>query len=376
MRNGPTSNTNLSVDSFTRSTGITRTTGPTPGPRERAALAYLVRHGLEYGTRRGERVPRIPDDVTRIEGAPVAPVVLPVYGPNRADHTRCLSRLSSMGRTSVLPTFGAPRETISERTRRYDVDDRTSRDLEAQADALLRDAGFDVERVDVIDAWTRLPEVSPDSVAFRGAARFRPHAVHTSERAVTSDRIVTRADGKKVRRAGTPRGVWDTGVPGVQMVRPSVALARTTIVTRWETKVIDGQTTKVPTSKVTYLGCEGSGWQGRKIRHAVKVARPVGTAKRGPIGRTPWAMETKHVIQAWKKATDDQRARAIALRSALVADGQMTLTSGATLVIDGQSSTSQTTTDRTRVRVLIDDRPADRGFTLVDVVRRAVLAER
>ena len=305
------------------------------------------------------------------------------YHPTRADYTRCLSRLSSMGRTSILPTFGAPRETISERTRRYDVDDRTSRDLEAQADAILRADGFDVERVDVIDVWTRLPEVSPDAVAYRGAIRFRPHAVHSSERAVTNDRIVTRADGKKVRRAGTPRGVWDTGVPGVQMVRPSVVLARTTIVTRWDTVTLEGPTwsgrplvAKVPADRVTFIGCDGPAWHGRKARKVAKVARPAGTAKRGPIGRTPWAMETKHVIQAWKKATDDQRARAIALRSALVAEGQMTLASGATLVIDGQSSTSQTTTDRTRVRVLIDDRPADRGFTLVDVVRRAVLAER
>lgn len=298
------------------------------------------------------------------------------YHPNRADYTRCLSRSTSMGRTSILPTFGAPRETISERTRRYDVDDRTSRDLEAQADAILRADGFDVHRVDVIDVWTRLPEVSPDAVAYRGAIRFRPHAVHSSERAVTDPTTSVRADGRTVNRKGTARGLWDTGTPGTEIERRSLVLARTTIVTAWETKVIDGRTTKMPTSKVTYLGCEGSGWQGRKIRHAVKVARPVGTAKRGPIGRTPWAMETKHVIQAWKKATDDQRARAIALRSALVAEGQMTLTSGATLVIDGQSSTSQTTTDRTRVRVLIDDRPADRGFTLVDVVRRAVLAER
>lgn len=278
---------------------------------------------------------------------------------------RHMSRLTSMSRLGdsacQLPQYGAPRETMSARGRRYDLDDRTSRDLEAAADAILRDAGDDVHRVDVIDRWTYRPEVAPDRVAYRGAVRYRPHACHRSERIVTGPRTIARADGRVITRKGTERLLIDSGVPGAEVL---VTLARTSIA--------------FPSgARVHLFGCVGRGWYGRRIVVMPKVTRRDETGQ-SIIGRpkvSTWAAAPTSIAARWKKATDEQNARAIAYRTSLVADGTLVLDSGAVLVIDGQSSTSEATTDRTRVRVLIDDRPTDRGYSLLDVVRRAVLAD-
>ena len=277
---------------------------------------------------------------------------------------RHMSRLTSMSRLGDsardLPQYGAPRETMSARGRRYDLDDRTSRDLEAAADAILRDAGDDVHRVDVIDRWTYRPEVSPDRVAYRGAVRYRPHACHRSERIVTGPRTIARADGRLITRKGTETVLIDSGVPGTEVL---VTLARTSI-------------TLPSGARIHLFGCVGRGWHGRRVVVMPKVTRRDETGQ-SIIGRpkvSTWAAAPTSIAARWKKATDEQNARAIAYRTSLVTDGTLVLDSGAVLIIDGQSSTSEATTDRTRVRVLIDDRPTDRGYSLVDVVRRAVLA--
>lgn len=271
-----------------------------------------------------------------------------------------LSRLGEPARD--LPQYGAPRETMTVQARRYDVDDRVSRELEAAADAILRAAGDDVHRVDVVDRWTFRPEVSPDRVAYRGAVRYRPHACHRSERIVTGPRTVARADGRLITRKGTECLLIDSGVPGTEVL---VTLARTSI-------------TLPSGARVHLFGCTGRGWHGRRVLVMPKATSrdQAGHAigKRGPA-RSVWSIAETNVRSRWSKATDEQRARAIAYRTALVADGTFTLTSGAVLVVDGQSSTSEPTTDRTRVRVIIDDRPTDRGYSLVDVVRRAALVD-
>jgi len=295
---------------------------------------------------------------------------------------RHMSRLTSMSRLGdsacQLPQYGAPRETMSERGRRYDIDDRTSRDLEAAADAILRAAGDDVHRVDVIDRWTYRPEVAPDRVAYRGAVRYRPHACHRSERIVTGPRTIARADGRLITRKGTERLLIDSGTPGTEVL---VTLARTSI-------------TLPSGARLHLFGCVGRGWHGRRVVVMPKVTRRDETGRHRAaqldwlakcmlsggesiIGRpkvSTWAAAPTSIAARWKKATDEQNARAIAYRTSLVADGTLVLDSGAVLIIDGQSSTSEATTDRTRVRVLIDDRPTDRGYSLLDVVRRAVLA--
>lgn len=260
-----------------------------------------------------------------------------------------------------LPAYGAERETIGVTARRFDVDDRTSRDLEREADALLRADGFPVDRVDVIDMWTRLPEIAPDRVAFRGQARFRPHACHVSERSVTGPRTIVRADGTTQQRKGTERTLVDTGTPGTEV---PVVLARTTI------KRADG-------SRVVLIGCTGRGWHGRRIVLTPKVTRR-DESGRAVIGRpvgSIWTVDASNVRRRWVKATADQQARAIALRTALVTDGSLVL-SGVTLVLDVDASVSVPTTDRTKVRALVDGADAPRGesFALVDAVRRAALS--
>lgn len=235
-------------------------TGPTPGPRELAALAYLIRHGIEYGPRRGERVPRIADEYrTEPNAATMREVHAAMYpeayrtesSKAEGDRVRGLSAQID----GPLPSYGVDRETISERARRYDIDDRVSRDLERAADAILKAdiaaalergevPAFTFDSPDVVDRWTLRPEVAPDAAAYRGAAHYRAPAIHRSERRHSLKR------SERFFIAST------TDVARVSLYRTSIKRA-------------DGTT-------VVYFGCVGPDYYGRKVIVQPKVKRSNG----------------------------------------------------------------------------------------------------
>lgn len=240
----------------------------TIGPRERATLGYLIRHGIEYSTRRGPRVPRIPDvprgSIERPDWRMIEAHRGTYPDAYRTDDSsvegarvRELSAIASA--SGVLPTYAVDRETISERVRRYDIDDRVSRDLERVADAILRADGYNVDAVDVVDRWTLFPEVTPDTAAYRGAAHYRAPAIHRSARKV----------GRK--------SVFVHGPYGTRIL-----LAATRI------KRADGTT-------VLYLGCVGPTYAGRKI---IVQPRVKGTG-RGRTASTIWSLAPQSVKQRW-----------------------------------------------------------------------------
>lgn len=306
--------------------------------------------------------------------------------------------LSTLGQPArALPGYGADRPTMSVQGRRYDLDDRVSRDLEAAADRLLADAGYDHVRLDVIDRWTFRPEVSPDRVAFKGAVRFRPHACHTSDAKITrvGDRKRTvNADGsvtygRSVRTLTHSRGEHADGSkrrPWHQQVsrctpRIFVAGSEGTSITWLPRTTI----TRPDGTVVRFRGCSEHmawhapiSWRERFIgsRHVTTV-RHTSSARVGRPEGSVWSIDARNVRNRWKKATEDQRARAISYRTTLVVDGVMVLSDGVRLVIDSDPSVNVPNTDRTRVRVMLGDTVASgESFALVDVVRRAVLAER
>lgn len=306
--------------------------------------------------------------------------------------------LSTLGQPArALPGYGADRPTMGVQGRRYDIDDRVSRDLEMEADRLLADAGYDHVRLDVVDRWTFRPEVSPDRVAFKGAVRFRPHACHTSDGKVTrigdrkrtrnadgtitygrSVRVLTHsrgenADGSKRRPwhqqvsrctprvfVAGPEGTSITWLPRTSITRPDGTAVRFRGVSEhaaWHAPI---------TWRERFIGSRHT----TMVRHG-SSARPA----HRPLGSV-WSIDARNIRNRWKKATDEQIARAMAYRTSLVVDGSLILASGATLVIDSDPSVAMPSTDRTRVRVMFGETIAPgESFALVDVVRRAALVD-
>lgn len=327
-------------------------TGPTPGPRELAALAYLIRHGIEYGPRRGERVPRIADEYrTEPNAATMREVHAAMYpeayrtesSKAEGDRVRGLSARID----GSLPSYGVDRETISERTRRYDIDDRVSRDLERAADAILRADGFQFDSTDVVDRWTLRPEVAPDAAAYRGAAHYRAPAIHKSERKHSLKRT------ERFFIAST------TDVARVSLYRTSIKLA-------------DGTT-------VVYFGCVGPDYYGRKVIVQPKVkqanGRPTVNLWGAPAAtvRSRWARLLKGGSKREPIAPDVVAALVETERhamSTLATRGRVTLF-GATL--DAAHDRSVNGRSMVTVRHSEDSRP-----TMTDVdtlaVRRAILS--
>ena len=283
------------------------------------------------------------------------------YAPDRTgvlagDHYRTQSAGSTFSRLGepahALPIYGADRETLSERVRRYDLDDRTSRDLERAADDFLRANGFgsEVLATDVVDRWTMLPEVTPDRVAYRGAAHFKPRAVHSSERRI----------GRR-----TEQVLIDTGTPGTELL---VTLAATRI-----KRTADGAT-------VLYRGCVGIGYHGRKV---IVTPRVKGTG-RGRRKSAVWSLKPASVRQRWSvmcSGGTPKRPVAPDVIAALLAaerDALATLTSEGRVIVHG--ATLDAAHDRSvngRSRVIVratDDAPATMTDDTGVAVRRALLA--
>lgn len=366
--NGPTSLNNLPVDMSHRATHIARHAGPTPGPRERATLAYLIRHGIEYGTRRGPRVPRIPDVPShRIEHPdPMARALHAFAYPDayRADDSalvgesyRIQSRQTMAG---TLPTYGADRPTIGERVRRFDLDDRTARDLEREANALLR-ADYearceglpdDAERpeqlhrtLDIVDRWTLYPETIADAAAYRGEPRVKPRPIHASEQRM-SDK--------------TERHAFPTGIVTLNVTRITRA---------------DGTT-------VRYFGCTGVGYFGRKV--IVKPTRGTGRPVGRPTVANLWTMPAATVRTRWARMLKGGSKRepigadVIERCTTTERETVAALVHGARVVVHG--ATLDSCPDRSlngRAQVIVRGVP-DRAPTMVEdsvtAVRRAILA--
>lgn len=283
------------------------------------------------------------------------------YAPDRTgvlagDHYRTQSAGSTFSRMGdpahTLPIYGADRDALSERVRRYDLDDRTSRDLERAADDFLRSHGFgsEVLATDVVDRWTLLPEVTPDRVAYRGAAHFKPRAVHSSERRI----------GRR-----TEQTMIDTGTPGTELL---VTLAATHI-----KRTADGVT-------VLYRGCVGRGYYGRKVIVAPRV-KGTGSGRRKSA---VWSLKPASVRQRWAvmiAGGTPKRPVAPDVVAGLLAaerDALATLTRDGRTIVHG--ATLDAAHDRSvngRSRVIVratDDAPATMTDDTGIAVRRALLA--
>jgi hypothetical protein len=266
----------------------------------------------------------------------------------QGDHYRALSARLSLA-TERVSTYGAERPTITERARRYDLDDRTSRDLEREADRLLRadgwtDMGSDgrpvdpVVMVDIVDIWTMRPMVNPDRVAFRGVARVKVKPCHRSDRHTTNRNRVFMVDS--------------------QGEAFSLTLARTSITHPDGRVIVDhGLPNMAPLShaaRMTVL-------QDRRIAGTLPTwltygHRTVGT-KREAKPATTLTQSERTVRRLWSAATDEQRAAQVAMRSQLLADGHLTI-GEVTFAVEWSDAVRRTTTRQTRVIGIAHDSDA------------------
>lgn len=285
-------------------------------------------------------------------------------GADESDRTRVKARETMSA--DRLPTYGIDRPVTRETTRRYDLDDRTSSGLEREADRILRAAGFDVHRVDVVDQWTRMPEVAPDSVAFRGVARRRvadPRPVATGKvRTCDGAPMVRIVSSVRSERAVGTRTVmvWHPQAAGMLDMLPRIVLART-------------QITRADGTRVVYIGCAGDGYSGRKL--VMPITRGTratlgATARPGRRTMTAWGMSPTSVRTAWRKADQATRDHAQTLAARLLADDTLHLASGATIETWADGSTGRHA--RVMIRRHADDtRPVVMPET--EALRRAAL---
>lgn len=241
-----------------------------------------------------------------------------------------ISRPVQRSLSDVVVSAGNARPKLTERAHRYDHDDRLSWELERAADDLLKSAGDldswgighdeTLTRLDIVDRYTRKPQVAPDAIARGGIPRY----VETSHRYHARPIV---------------EGAYMVDSLGI-CTRP-LAEFRTDATGR------------------------GYGWIGH--RRIVVESRGKTASTRGRKFHAMTANDGS-VRRRWAKATDEQRAIAQALRTRLVADGSA-------IVQGARVSIVPTPTERVIVQTSEQgDRVAEGSFTLDQYVRRVALS--
>lgn len=231
--------------------------------------------------------------------------------------------------------------------------DRDAWNLERQADAILRDAGEHVVRLDVRDARTHLMTVTPDRVAYRGTP------VHTlPESAAEARAIGTRTHRIRVRhhKSGTRTAAsWRLVTPADALPRARRAPLHATTVdldAAWADAML-GRTVWCAVTELETVQLRGarSTWSIIGHRPAVRLedrierrtarrraASAASGVKRGRPASHPLSLNERSLRRRWAAATPEQADRARIIVDILTTTTpDTTLTAGAVsiTVIDG-----------------------------------------
>ena len=229
----------------------------------------------------------------------------------------------------------------------FTVADRFAWDLEAAADALLREAGETVHRLDVRDGATRLMTVAPDRLAYRGVPTSVLPASADESRAVSyrRARVKVRHTVQGPRRVTRPDVVSADYRTDPDEVWADVMLGRAHLIRRTECETIQLRRGKRIRIIGHRPGTRMDDAQTRRIRKrsaARATARAEGKAR--PAGRpaaNPLTAGTSTLRRHWAAASDAQRAAAdalVALLTTTTAEHVLPTTVGHVLIVDAQVS--------------------------------------
>ena len=232
--------------------------------------------------------------------------------------------------------------------------DRDAWNLEAQADAILREAGEHVVRLDVRDARTHLMTVTPDRVAYRGtpvhtlpesasdarAIGTRSHRVRVRHhkngtRTAASWRLVTSADAlPRARRAPLHASTVDLDAAWADALIGRTMWAQ---VTELETIQLRGaRRTYSIIGRRPAVRLEDRVERRTRKRREARADTPV---KRGRPAAHPLALSDRTLRRRWAAATPDQIAAAdllVTILTTTTPDTVLRTTADVTVtVIDG-----------------------------------------